>query len=81
MKPKEAYRYICAKFHGEGASKNKIEIRKRRELEELRVKQNLNEGGKLLKMLEQHQEKTNEAHLVLNIGGKGPKTTWFNFAS
>ena len=24
MKPKEAFRYICAKFHGEGPSKNKI---------------------------------------------------------
>ena len=30
MKPKEAYRYICAKFHGEGPSKKKVEIRKRR---------------------------------------------------
>ncbi len=30
MKPKEAYRYICAKFHGEGSGKNKIEMRKRR---------------------------------------------------
>jgi U4/U6.U5 tri-snRNP-associated protein 1 len=33
MKPKEAYRYICAKFHGEGPSKNKVEMRKKRELE------------------------------------------------
>ena len=32
MKSKEAYRYICAKFHGEGSSKNKVEIRKKREL-------------------------------------------------
>lgn len=24
MKPKQAYRYICAKFHGEGPSKNKV---------------------------------------------------------
>jgi U4/U6.U5 tri-snRNP-associated protein 1 len=73
MKPKEAYRYICAKFHGEGPSKNKVEIRKKRELEDLRVKQNLSEGGQLMKMLEQHQQKSSEAHLVLNLGSKGGK--------
>lgn len=28
-----------------------------------------------MKILEQHQEKTNQAHLVLNIGAKGHKTT------
>ena len=33
MKPKEAYRYICAKFHGEGSGMKKVERRKRRELE------------------------------------------------
>lgn len=55
MKPKEAYRYICAKFHGEGPSKNKVEMRKRRELEELRSKERQNEGGQLLGMLQKHQ--------------------------
>lgn len=59
MKPKEAYRYICAKFHGEGPSKNKVEIRKKRELEELRMKSQSNAGGQLLKLLEKHQSKAN----------------------
>lgn len=39
----------------------------------MRSKQQLNDGGQLLKMLEKHQEKSNEAHLVLNIGGKAGK--------
>lgn len=32
MTPKEAFRYMCWIFHGEGPGKNKIEKRKRREL-------------------------------------------------
>jgi hypothetical protein len=55
MKPKEAFRYICAKFHGEGPGKNKVEMRKRRELEELRMKESQNSGGKLLGLLSKHQ--------------------------
>ena len=48
MKPKEAYRYICAKFHGEGSGLKKVEKRKRRELEETRMKEQQNNGGRLL---------------------------------
>lgn len=32
MTPKEAFRYQCWIFHGEGPSKNKIEKKKRKEL-------------------------------------------------
>ena len=30
MKPKEAFRYLCAIFHGTGPGKNKIEKRKKK---------------------------------------------------
>jgi len=35
------------------------------------MKKRQNSGGQLLNLLEQHQEKSGEAHMVLNVGGKG----------
>ena len=70
MKPKEAYRYICAKFHGEGSGMKKVERRKRRELEETRTKEQQNNGGKLLSMLSKHQSESGEAFMTLSMNGK-----------
>ena len=70
MKPKEAYRYICAKFHGEGSGMKKVERRKRRELEETRAKEQANSGGKLLAMLGRHQAESGQAHMTLDLSGR-----------
>jgi len=34
------------------------------------MKEAQNSGGKLLNILEKHQQQSGEAHMVLNIGGK-----------
>ena len=65
MKPKEAFRYQSAIFHGSGSGKNKIEKVLRKNIQEMKAKETTNEGGKLLKLLEKSQEETGQAHLVL----------------
>lgn len=58
MKPKEAFRYMSAIFHGQGPGKNKIEKIKKKELLEMRMKEAANQPGKLMTLLEKHQAKT-----------------------
>ncbi len=59
MKPKEAFRYLCATFHGEGPGQNKIEKRKKKQLLELQMKERQNTDGQLLNLLSEHQRKSN----------------------
>jgi hypothetical protein len=37
----------------------------------MQIKSSQNTDGKLLNMLQKHQEKTGEAHMIINLGGKG----------
>lgn len=48
MKPKEAFRYICSAFHGEGPGKNKIEKRRKKEMMEQKIKLKANSEGSLM---------------------------------
>ena len=58
MKPKEAFRYMSAIFHGQGPGKNKIEKIKKKELMEMKIKEAANSQSKLMGLLEKHQTKT-----------------------
>lgn len=70
MKPKEAFRYLSAIFHGQGPGKNKIEKIKKKEILEMKMKEAASQPGKLMTLLEKHQGKTGEAHMVVQLGSK-----------
>ncbi|CAK78221.1 unnamed protein product (macronuclear) [Paramecium tetraurelia] len=65
MTPKEAFRYQCWIFHGDGPSKNKIEKKKRSELIRQKQKMRAQSEGPLMQALKEEQKKKGVAHLVI----------------
>ncbi|CAD8164231.1 unnamed protein product [Paramecium octaurelia] len=65
MTPKEAFRYQCWIFHGDGPSKNKIEKKKRSELIRQKQKMRAQTEGPLMQALKEEQKKKGVAHLVI----------------
>ncbi|CAD8077311.1 unnamed protein product [Paramecium sonneborni] len=65
MTPKEAFRYQCWIFHGDGPSKNKIEKKKRRDLIRQKQKMRAQSEGPLMQALKEEQKKKGVAHLVI----------------
>lgn len=65
MTPKEAFRYQCWTFHGEGPSKNKIEKRKRKDL--IRRKQLQLKAGEtpLEKAFKEQQKKDQTCYMII----------------
>lgn len=68
LTPKEAFRLLCHKFHGKGPSKNKREIRLRRELQKMRLQQMPNDDTPLgsTSALRRETKRTGLAHVVLS---------------
>lgn len=64
MTPKEAFRYMCWIFHGEGPGKNKIEKRKMKELVNQKIRIMQSGDSTMMRLLNEHQKRTGEAHMV-----------------
>lgn len=68
LTPKEAFRLMCHKFHGKGPSKNKRELRLRRQLQNMRLQQMANDDTPLgsSSALRNETRRTGVAHVVLS---------------
>eukprot|EP01016_Furgasonia_blochmanni_P036928 TRINITY_DN4291_c0_g1_i11.p1 TRINITY_DN4291_c0_g1~~TRINITY_DN4291_c0_g1_i11.p1 ORF type:complete len:448 (+),score=134.16 TRINITY_DN4291_c0_g1_i11:338-1681(+) len=67
MTQKEAFRFMCWKFHGKGPSKRKMEKKRQKELMTNKTRMLDVKELPTMKALRKAQEKTQQAHLVLDI--------------
>lgn len=74
LTPKEAFRLMCHKFHGKGPSKNKREVRLRRELQKMRQLQMAHDDTPLgsTSVLRKETKRTGVAYVVLSGSSVAP---------